>query len=200
MNKAIEEDGMDDDSDISDSENDVAHKIKATRINHEDLFNAGRGRARCEEGDDGFEGEMGGQSQMVHVATTLALDLFDSDTGDEEVVENAKVTKLAPVLNPVVEVNDCSSPEKSPLATDAKQLSPGNNDTLPNRKGNTSFTGDSPPITQPSEVVNHQAVSTTQKRSKVQIMGKIFDESKEKKTKSKKSGLYIPSYSKSKRA
>lgn len=192
---------MDDDSenysDISDSENDVARKVKAARINHEDLFNAGRGKARYEEGDDGFEYEMGGQSQMVHVATTLALEHFDSDTGDEELDENVKATKLAPVLNPIMEDNDDSSPAKSSPEKDAKQLGTNEKDNLPNGKVSFSSIGDSPPVTQPSEVANHQAVSTKQKRSKVQIMGTIFDEeTKSKKTKPKKIGLYIPSYSK----
>lgn len=190
MNKAIEKAEANEDSDNSDSEyEDVANKVKASGINHEDLFNAERGKARVAQGDEAFEEEMGGQSQMIHVATAFACENFESDTGDEgtgDEEEKGAPTKMKHVLQSLAEEIDL---EPSPVKSSSARGIESENSR------NASSAEDSAPITQPIE-------STMKHRNRVSIMGVVFEDNKkiEKKAeKKKKSGLYIPSYSKSKK-
>jgi hypothetical protein len=203
MDKAMEEAEAEKDSDNSDSEyEEVANKVKASGINHEDLFNAERGKARYAQGDDGFEEEMGGQSQMIHVATKLACENFESDTcgeetGDEEDTKQKKA-KVKQVLHPVAEEMD---DKPSPVKSFAGQPSLGGKvKSEQSRIENASSISAeaSLPVTQPPDSSNEK--TGPKSRNKVSIMGVVFEESKkvaEKRT--KKSGLYIPSYPKSKK-
>lgn len=205
MNKAIEDTEGVNESDNSDSEyEEVANKVKASGINHGDLFNAERGKARVAQGDDEFEEEMGGQSQMIHVATRLACENFDSDTGDEGTgdegeAERVNPTKSKHVLQHVAEEIDLDpSPVKSSTAECSNQSSlEGRADIEPSRTA--SIPEESPPITQPTVVADYDRADS-KPRSKVSIMGVVFEERRrstvDKKAAKKKSGLYIPSYSK----
>jgi hypothetical protein len=105
---------------------------------------------------------MGGQSQMIHVATALACENFDSDSGDENPVESAHHVKSKPTLRPVQK---------------EREVETSSANSLPRRDS-------------PSAKQTH--------RSKVSIMGVIFDDSKSTKAEAKTSSLYIPSYARSK--
>lgn len=203
IDKAIEEADPKEDSDNSDSEyEEVANKVKASGINHEDLFNAERGKARYAQGDDGFEEEMGGQSQMIHVATKLACEHFESDTGGEETgdEEDAKDVKLKPVLNPVVEEID---DQPSPVKSGPTQPSLGSNITREQskkEKNASSLSAENTlPVTQPADAGDYEKAEP-KSRNKVSIMGVVFEDSKKTaEQRTKKIDLYIPSYSKPKR-
>jgi hypothetical protein len=68
----------------SDTENgDSDIDFDANGINHGDLFCNTKGGAQIAQGDDDFDEEMGGQSQIVEVATKLACEGIESE-GDEE--------------------------------------------------------------------------------------------------------------------
>jgi hypothetical protein len=203
MDKAIEEADAEKDSDNSDSEyEEVANKVKASGINHEDLFNAERGKARYAQGDDGFEEEMGGQSQMIHVATKLACEHYESDTGGEETGDEEEAkddAKLKPVLNPVVEEGD---DQPSPVKSGPTQPSLGSNvKREQSKKENASSLSaeNTLPITQPPDSGDYEKAEP-KSRNKVSIMGVVFEDSKKTaEQRTKKIGLYIPSYSKPKR-
>lgn len=64
-------------------------------IDHGDYFNKQRGRARVAQGDDAFDEEMGGVSQMIAATTKMAVqNMFSSDDDasyeEEEVAADAK--------------------------------------------------------------------------------------------------------------
>ena len=68
----------------SDTENgDSDIDFDANGINHGDLFCNTKGGAQIAQGDDDFDEEMGGQSQIVEVATKIACEGIESE-GDEE--------------------------------------------------------------------------------------------------------------------
>ena len=77
----------------SDAESGSDVEFEANGINHGDLFCNTKGGAHIAQGDDDFDEEMGGQSQIVEVATKIACERIDSD-GDEEEdgVEEYEVT------------------------------------------------------------------------------------------------------------
>lgn len=213
MDKAIEKAKLDQESEDSDSENDdVAGKVKASRINHEDLFNEERGRARLAEGDDGYEEEMGGQSQMMHVATAMACDNFDSasDTGEEDFVENVQPSKLKPVLHPVkeeVDIEQSSDKSSAAAANDVSKKSGlggivASKSHTVNENASSISPQDTPPVTQPRDVANYQNGESLKpkSRSKVSIMGVVFEETNGAKAQKKKPNLYIPSYSRAKKS
>jgi hypothetical protein len=213
MDEAIEKAKLDQESEDSDSENDdVAGKVKASRINHEDLFNEERGRARLAEGDDGYEEEMGGQSQMMHVATAMACENFDSasDTGEEDFVENnVQPSKLKPVLHPVkeeVDIEQFSDKSSAAAAKDASKKSGlggivASRSHTVNENASSLSLRDTPPVIQPSNVANQNGESLKPKsRSKVSIMGVVFEETNGAKAQKKKPNLYIPSYSRAKKS
>ena len=70
------------DTDVSDDESDV--EFIASGINHGDLFSKNKGRAQIAQGDDDFDEEMGGQSQVLEVATKIACERIKSDIEDED--------------------------------------------------------------------------------------------------------------------
>lgn len=67
--------------DISDEESDV--EFNARGINHGDLFSKNKGGAQIAQGDEDFEEEMGGQSQVLEVATRIACEGIKSDIEDD---------------------------------------------------------------------------------------------------------------------
>jgi len=250
MNKAIEEEGMDEvckkplsmvaerDSENEDEDEDDKERFEASGFNHEDLFHEERGRARIAQGDDEFEDEMGGESQMIHVATKLACENFESDTtdGDEDIIVVVAPPKKEPVLHSVEEERDgdlyAPSPVRNstinpvsamdetakkystiycrPVDASQKQRSPlkqsrkgADYDSMHNEKEFASplSAEDTPPRTNPSVIVNYQNhTSKPKSRSKVSIMGVVFEGSKANKSAIKKSSLYIPSYHRAKKS
>lgn len=72
-----EEDSSDDDGSVGDN-----------GIDHGDLFAASKGGARIAPGDEGFDEEMGGASQMFAVATKLCCAELGSDEEEAEEDEN----------------------------------------------------------------------------------------------------------------
>ena len=209
MEKAIEEEGIDDESINSDSENEVAKKVKASGINHGDLFNVDRGKARYNKGDVEFEEEMGGASQMVYVATNMMAENFESDTGDEDAIvdddESAQSAKANDALKPIEED---ASLRPSPVKSSSICLGESMEEINHSRNSTASATSEkgTPPVTQPPAEATtlHQKPESTKQnaRSKVSIMGVVFEESKtskDKKNQKKSHGLYIPSYSRSKK-
>lgn len=71
--------------DMSDDESDI--EFSANGINHGDLFSKNKGGAQIAQGDDDFDEEMGGQSQIVEVATKIACEGMASE-GENEDEEN----------------------------------------------------------------------------------------------------------------
>ena len=62
-------------------------------IDHGDYFNNQRGRARVAQGDDEFDEEMGGVSQMIAATTAMAVQNIyssDEDASNDEEASNAK--------------------------------------------------------------------------------------------------------------
>ena len=74
--------------DASDVESDI--EFIASGINHGDLFSKNKGGAQIAQGDDDFDEEMGGESQVLEVATKIACEGIrndiedDSDEGEDE--------------------------------------------------------------------------------------------------------------------
>ena len=73
----------DDESDSDDSEIEGG-------INHDDLFAQSKGGAQVAQGDDDFDEEMGGESQIIEVTTKIACEEIasDEDESDEEEIDD----------------------------------------------------------------------------------------------------------------
>lgn len=243
MNKAIEEEGMDEDckkplsmvAERDSEDEDDNERFEASGFNHEDLFHEERGRARIAQGDDEFEDEMGGESQMIHVATKLACENFESETtdGNEDIVAVVAPPKKEPVLhyveeeregdlaapthsaiNPVSAVDEVAKKystiycrpvdDKQKQQSVFKQSPEGSDyDSMHKEKELASSLSaeDIPPRPIPTDIVNDQIhTSKPKSRSKVSIMGVVFEGSKASKGENKKSTLYIPSYQRAKKS
>jgi len=64
------------------SDDDDNSEVSDLGFNHQDYFRQDRGRARVLEGEDGYEEEMGGESQVIQVTTKLAcqnMGIFSTD-------------------------------------------------------------------------------------------------------------------------
>lgn len=86
MHSSDVESGSIDDSDI---------EFDAHGINHGDLFCNTKGGAQIAQGDDNFDEEMGGESQIVEVATKIACEEIESEGDEEEEIEEYKVAPTA---------------------------------------------------------------------------------------------------------
>ncbi len=76
-------------------------------FNHEDYFRQDRGRARVMEGEDGYEEEMGGESQVIQVTTKLAcqnMGVFPKDDCCDH-SETPVQTREEPALASIQEAN-----------------------------------------------------------------------------------------------
>jgi len=72
---------------VDDERNGTSDEIKVSAVHHTDFLRADKGGALLQEGDEGFEEEMGGESQLLHVTSafhcihstsqTEQSDLFD---------------------------------------------------------------------------------------------------------------------------
>ncbi len=98
INSSDIENGSIDDSDI---------EFDAHGINHGDLFCNTKGGAQIAQGDDNFDEEMGGESQIVEVATKIACEEIESE-GDEE--EQIGEYKVAPTECVPPKSNDLTNP------------------------------------------------------------------------------------------
>jgi hypothetical protein len=67
--------------DASDVESDI--EFIASGINHGDLFSKNKGGAQIAQGDDDFDEEMGGESQVLEVATKIACEGIWNDIEDD---------------------------------------------------------------------------------------------------------------------
>ena len=228
MNQAIEEEA-------SQSESEDEDGVDTSGFNHADLFHEERGRARVAQGDEGYEEEMGGESQMIQVATKMACENFESDStdGEEEVVEvrppkkepvlhcvdeegsdildpsSVKSSGVPPVWNADSNAEGRKSKVKEEVCSDddrhmQQSLSKPSEDNKHCEKENSSSLSaeDTPPITQPSAAADRKNLLPVKpkSRSKVSIMGVVFEDSKASKGQKKKSGLYIPSYTRTKKS
>ncbi len=92
-------------------------------IDHGDYFNKQRGRARVAQGDDAFDEEMGGVSQMIAATTKMAVqNMFSSDDEasyeEEEVAADTKPDVKADV-KPGVQSSSNAKSIQSPADDDA---------------------------------------------------------------------------------
>lgn len=214
------------DIDISDEESDV--EFNARGINHGDLFSKNKGGAQIAQGDDDFEEEMGGQSQVLEVATRIACEGIKSDIEDED-----------DVVAGVIDDDGCEEDSEQSEDNSENSSSPrcnanngaafvgadrnGNGGEILSQVGNPE---NSPERTRPefSDDRFHdcspfsldglrtqptQTPTSTQKESntkngtvtKVSLMGTVFESSRNTNVQpaaKQNSDLYIPTYSKRK--
>ncbi len=204
--------------DISEDESDV--EFSASGINHGDLFSKNKGGAQIAQGDDDFDEEMGGQSQVLEVATKIACEGIRSDIEDEDGedegdndeegddvedgndVEGKANNSSTPIRIADVgaENNYVSSQIDSPK-TSPEQTKP---DFSENRHQDCSPFSIDGLRTQPTQTPTSTQKEPSAKRgtvAKVTLMGTVFDTKTAKglqpETK-QNSDLYIPSYSRRK--
>ena len=197
VENAIEEECICDESINSDSEDEFGKKVKASGINHGDFFNVDRGKARYNKGDDESDEEMGGASQMMYVATNMIAENFESDTSEENATndhnENTQSVQAHAILKSIDEtIGLRPSPIKSSTACcgGAIEHHSVTSPPFPSKKETSN-----PHMSQPPHV---DLTAKTAARSKVSIMGAVFEESKTSQDGSKQRktpGFYIPSYS-----
>ena len=90
-------DDEDDESDGDDSEIEGG-------INHDDLFAQSKGGAQVVQGDDDFDEEMGGESQIIEVTTKIACEEIasDEDESDEEEIDDPNAATPPDYVPPIV--------------------------------------------------------------------------------------------------
>uniref|UniRef100_A0A7S4RME9 Helicase C-terminal domain-containing protein n=1 Tax=Ditylum brightwellii TaxID=49249 RepID=A0A7S4RME9_9STRA len=71
--------------------------LTTTSVNHNDFLREDRGGAALNQGDDGFDEEVGGETQTVHAACALACQDIDTDAeADEMSIEVANLRDSSP--------------------------------------------------------------------------------------------------------
>ena len=73
---------------MNNEDNDDDSETANQGFNHDDYFQEDRGGARIAEGEDGYEEEMGGESQIFQVTTKLACQDLDIESSDDEIAQN----------------------------------------------------------------------------------------------------------------
>ncbi len=191
--------------DISEDESDV--EFSASGINHGDLFSKNKGGAQIAQGDDDFDEEMGGQSQVLEVATKIACegirsDIEDEDGGDEgdddeegdEVEDGNDAECIADVGAGDNASPQIDSPKTSPEQTEPDFSENGHHDCSP-----FSFDG---LRTQPTPTSTQKEPSAKRGTvAKVTLLGTVFETSTAKDLQpatKQNSDLYIPTYSRRK--
>ena len=189
-------------------------EFEGNGMNHGDLFSNTKGGARVAKDDSDFEDEMGGQSQIVAVATKLACEELDSDEEEEDEIDDATPTDYVPPdVKPASssvksEKVAASAPPDEKVATDILEQ---NNDTLRSSPDGLAVKPSYDTIdemspdrstcsqdklrTQPTQTPKQKAPT----KKKVSLMGTAFETStktNDDHPATKSSGLYIPSYAK----
>ncbi len=189
-------------------------------IDHGDYFNKQRGRARVAQGDDAFDEEMGGVSQMIAATTAMAVqNMYSSDDDasyEEEVVPvdakpDVKLIKPKSIQSRADE-SDATGDEMAGTGNNASAVR--NNIEDEGRKDNEEKSDQANNPMSPEPSTGTQSLGSidglrtqhepTPKPSlkkkaaapaKYSLMGVSFDKTPKKKQSEKKpSGLYIPKY------
>lgn len=206
--------------DASDVESDI--EFIASGINHGDLFSKNKGGAQIAQGDDDFDEEMGGESQVLEVATKIACEGIrndiedDSDEGKDENEDEGggdnddDVTEKneSPPRSKAADEAEAVGTNVAPLDTHVEGFS-----NCPVRES-TSHVDSLESSPEPSKLESlrtqpTQTPTSTQKEPstkrvtmpKVTLMGTVFETSniREPQPAAKKAtDLYIPSYSRRK--
>ena len=95
-------------------------------INHNDFLRSDRGRALLRPGDDGFEEELGGESQMVHVSCAIECQKIDSGSEDSEGILSSRHDQQPFKRKQVPDLDDITNSDKKSLN---KKMT-----TLPNKR------------------------------------------------------------------
>ena len=188
-------------------------EFEGNGMNHGDLFSNTKGGARVAKDDSDFEDEMGGQSQIVAVATKLACE----DISDEEEEDDDDATPtdyVPPDVKPAA-----SSAKSEKVAADAPPDEKVAADSLDKNIDTLRSSPDGPAVkpsydtidemspdrstcsqdklrTQPTQTPKQKAST---KVAKISLMGTAFETStktNDDHPATKSSGLYIPSYAK----
>lgn len=186
-------------------------------MNHGDLFSNTKGGARVAKDDSDFEDEMGGQSQIVAVATKIACEELDSDEEEDDEIDDTTPTDYIPPDPASSSVKSekvaAAVPPDDKIAADILDKnndnlcsSPGglavkpSYDTIDEMSPDRSTCSQDKLRTQPTQTPKQKA--PTKKKSamaKVLLMGTAFETStktNDDHPATKSSGLYIPSYAK----
>lgn len=191
-------------------------------IDHGDYFNKQRGRARVAQGDDAFDEEMGGVSQMIAATTAMAVqNMYSSDDdASYEEEEIAAVTK-PDVKSDVKPIKPKSLQSRADDdATGEETVGGGNEASAARNNGEDKEKSDSEEKPDDANPLSPEPSTGTQSLgsidglrtqheptpkpslkkkaaapAKYSLMGVTFDKTPKKKQSEKKpSGLYIPKY------
>lgn len=195
-------------------------------IDHGDYFNKQRGRARVVQGDDAFDEEMGGVSQMIAATTAMAVqNIYSSDDDARNEKESAdanpdvKPDVKADVMSSLKSIQDvtshaageettgsgkrdtaggCDSEEEEKKDSDEKSVH-ADNLMSPEHSTGTQAVGSLEELRTQHEPTPKMSVKKKAAApAKYSLMGVSFDKTaKKNQSEGKKpSGLYIPKYSK----
>ncbi len=133
----FEDEGFGDEMELLDEIEDCVNAFDEDRVNtssqecdemkgfhHDDFLRGDKGDAALQQGDEGYDVEMGGESQMAHLACDLACEDIDDSKNEDD--EGDK--KMPSVDKKIVETDDvCSSGKPtedahSPMLSDASAI------------------------------------------------------------------------------
>ncbi len=112
-------------------------------INHNDFLRSDRGRALLRPGDDGFEEELGGESQMVHVSCAIECQKIDSGSEDSGGILSSRLDKQPLKYKKALDPYDVNKSVKKSLSKtmtplsnncDSQQKSSAQDNLLPQRQ------------------------------------------------------------------
>jgi len=194
-------------------------------IDHGDYFNKQRGRARVAQGDDAFDEEMGGVSQMIAATTAMAVqNIYSSDDDasyEDEDAADAKpdVKSMKPERPSIQEVTSRAdelgvagtgkaesgnnaaaaarnSESEDEEKKDSEEKFHANNLMSPEPSTGTQSLGSLEGLRTQHEPTPKPFEKKAAAPAKYSLMGVTFDKTPKSQSEKKPSGLYIPKYSK----
>ncbi len=184
-------------------------------IDHGDYFNKQRGRARVVQGDDAFDEEMGGVSQMIAATTKMAVQNMYSSDDDASYEEDEAASDTKPDVKPKPKSiqsradYDATGEETAGTASAARNKGEdeekkdseekpahANNPLSPEPSTGTQSLGSIDGLRTQHEPTPKSSLKKKAAPAKYSLMGVAFDKTPKKKESEKKkpSGLYIPKY------